>query len=125
VAPTVIALIADAGDRVHASVLSFPAATTAVIPAFTMRSIASLRASDFPPPILKLRTACVFGFGFAGERIQSRAAITPEYAPRPSQLRSRIGTTVAFLAIPYWVPAAVVATWVPCPLQSIVPRPSL
>ena len=73
-----IALIADAGDFVHASVRSFPAATTTVIPALTKRSIASLTASDFPPPILKFKTACVIGFGFAGERIQSREAITPE-----------------------------------------------
>ena len=84
-----------------------------MIPAFTMRSMASLRASDFPPPILKLRTACVFGFGFVGERIQSSAAMIPEYEPRPSQLRSRMGTIVAFLAIPYWVPAIVVETCVP------------
>ena len=64
VAPTVIAFIAEEGDFVHASTRSLPAATTTVIPALTKRSIASLRASDFGPPILKLRTACVFGFGF-------------------------------------------------------------
>ena len=85
----------------HASVRSLPAATTTVIPSFTKRSMASLSASDFGPPILKLRTACVFGFGFEGERIQSREAITPEYRPLPWQSRRRIGTIVAFLAIPY------------------------
>ena len=78
VAPTVIALTAEAGDFVHASARSFPAATTTATPAFTRRSIASLRASDFGPPILKFKTACVRGFGFAGERIQSSAEITPE-----------------------------------------------
>jgi hypothetical protein len=57
VAPTVIALTADAGDLVHASVRSFPAATTTVIPSLTKRSMASLSATDFGPPILKLRTA--------------------------------------------------------------------
>ena len=67
VAPTVIALNAEAGDLVHASVRSFPAATTTVIPSLTKRSMASLSATDLPPPILKLRTACVFGFGFEGE----------------------------------------------------------
>jgi hypothetical protein len=71
-------LIADAGDFVHASVRSFPAATTTVTPALTKRSIASLRATDFGPPILRFKTACVSGFGFAGERIQSRDEITPE-----------------------------------------------
>ena len=101
VAPTVIAFTADAGDLVHASARSFPAATTAVMPALTTRSIASLSESDLPPPILKLRTACVFGFGFAGERIQSRAEMTPDVAPLPLQLRRRIGTIVAFFATPY------------------------
>ena len=57
VAPTVIALVADAGDLVHASVRSLPAATTTVIPSLTRRSIASLSASDFGPPILKFSTA--------------------------------------------------------------------
>jgi hypothetical protein len=57
VAPTVIALGADAGDLVHASVDSFPAATTTVIPAFVNRKIASLRAADAGPPILKFKTA--------------------------------------------------------------------
>jgi len=125
VAPTVMALIADAGDFVHASVRSFPAATTTVIPELTSLSTASFKDVDLFPPILKLRTACVIGFGFAGERTQSSAAITPETDPLPAQFNKRIGTIVAFFAIPYLVPAAVVATCVPCPLQSRVPRPSL
>ena len=125
VAPTVMAFTADAGDLVHALVRSFPAATTTVIPALTSLSTASFKELDLLPPILKLRTACVFGFGLEGERIQSRAAITPEYEPLPEQFNKRIGTIVAFFAIPYLVPAAVVATCVPCPLQSRVPRPSL
>ena len=83
------------------------------MPALTTRSIASLKASDLPPPILKFMTACVIGFGFAGERIQSREAIIPDVLPRPLQPITRIGTTIAFLAIPYCEPAAVVATCVP------------
>ena len=113
-----MALLADAGDFVQASARSFPAAATTVIPALTSLSTASLKAEDLVPPILKLRTACVFGFGFTGERIQSRAAITPEYCPLPAQFNKRIGTIVAFFATPYLLPAAVVATCVPCPLQS-------
>ena len=50
---------------------------------------------------------------------QSTPAITPELLPLPEQLRTRRACTVAFLATPYVVPAAVLATWVPCPLQSL------
>ena len=73
-----IALGADAGERVQASVDSFPAAATTVMPAFVKRKIAELTAAEAFPPILKFRTACVFEFGFSGLRIQSRPAITPE-----------------------------------------------
>ena len=110
VAPTVIALVADDGDFVQASARSFPAATTTAIPAFTNFSTASFSETDFVPPMLKLRTACVFGFGFTGERIQSRAAITLDTCPLPLQSIMRTGTTVAFFATPYLLPAAVVAT---------------
>ena len=57
VAPTVIAVGALAGDRVHASVVSLPAAATTVIPAFVSYKIAAFSAVEKPPPILKLRTA--------------------------------------------------------------------
>ena len=116
---------APAGERVHASVDSFPAAATTVIPAFVNLKIAELSDADPGPPILKFKTACVFGFGFSGLKIQSRAAITPEYAPLPAQSNNRTGTTRALFANPYFVPAAVAATCVPCPLQSTVPFPSL
>ena len=56
-APTVIALGADAGERVQASVDSLPAAATTVIPAFVKRKMAAFTAADAFPPILKLRTA--------------------------------------------------------------------
>jgi hypothetical protein len=51
--------------------------------------------------------------------------MTPENAPLPAQFKRRIGTTVALFATPYSVPAEVVATCVPWPLQSRVPHPSL
>ncbi len=57
VAPTVIADGALAGERVHASVDSFPAAATTVTPAFVKRRIAALSAADKFPPILKFKTA--------------------------------------------------------------------
>ena len=110
VAPTVIAVGALAGERVHASFDSLPAAATTVMPAFVRRKIASLMAEEALPPIERLRTAWLFGFGLSGERIQSRPAITVENIPIPLQKSTRTGTTVAFFAIPYFVPAAVVAT---------------
>ena len=110
VAPTVIAVGALAGDALHASILSLPAAATTVIPELVSLRIASFNEADALPPILKLTTACDLEFVFSGERIQSRPAITEEYDPRPVQSRMRTGTTVAFFAIPYFVPAAVVAT---------------
>ena len=105
-----IAVGALAGDALHASMFSLPAAATTVIPALVSFRIASLRIVEADPPILKLTTACVFELVLSGERIQSRPAITDAYEPRPVQSRIRTGTTVAFFAIPYWVPAAVVAT---------------
>ena len=44
--------------------------------------------------------------------------------PEPEQFKILTGTSVAFFAKPYAVPAAVEATCVPCPLQSTVPFPS-
>jgi len=43
--------------------------------------------------------------------------------PEPAQLRTFTETIVAFLATPYFVPAAVPATWVACPWQSVVVFP--
>ena len=56
-APTVIAEGALAGERVHASVDSFPAAATTVMPAFVRRKIALFKAADPGPPILRFNTA--------------------------------------------------------------------
>ncbi len=43
--------------------------------------------------------------------------------PDPLQSRTRTGCTVAFLAMPYLVPAAVPVTCVPCPWQSLAVPP--
>ncbi len=56
---------------------------------------------------------------------QSMPAMTPELEPDPLQPSTRTGIRVTALATPYVVPPTVPATWVPCPLQSVVPRPSL
>ena len=96
-----MALGALAGERVHASVDSLPAAATTVIPAFVKRKIAEFNAADAGPPILKFKTACVFEFGFSGLSIQSRPAMTPEYDPLPAQFKTRTDTNFAFLAKPY------------------------
>lgn len=58
VAPMVIALGTKAGENPQASLLSFPAATTTVTPAFTAASVASFMACSVPgPPKLMLATA--------------------------------------------------------------------
>src|SRR5688572_1079435 len=74
-----------------------------------------------PPPRLRLATA---GPVVWLRTLQSRPAITPDKLPDPLQSSTRTGTTVAFLATPYVLPATVPATCVPCPLQSLVPLPS-
>ena len=52
-----IALGALAGERVHASVDSLPAAATTVMPAFVKRKIAVFSDAEAGPPILKFKTA--------------------------------------------------------------------
>jgi hypothetical protein len=59
------------------------------------------------------------------EVTQSTPAMTPEVDPLPAQSRTRTGRSVTCLATPYVEPPTVPATWVPWPLQSLVPRPSL
>jgi len=56
--PTVIAEGTKAGEKLHASEFSFPAATTTVIPASTARFTAASSTFDPPlPPRLMLITA--------------------------------------------------------------------
>ena len=64
VAPTVIALGAPDGERVHASAPSLPAAATTVIPALESFSIALFKAAEVGPPIERFNTALLFEFGF-------------------------------------------------------------
>lgn len=57
VAPTVMALGVDAGEKLHALRLSFPAATTIVTPANTAFATAVFTLVDWPPPSDMLATA--------------------------------------------------------------------
>ena len=51
-------------------------------------------------------------------------AITPEVDPLPEHDITRTGTSVVAFATPNVEPPRVPATCVPCPWQSVVPRPS-
>jgi hypothetical protein len=75
------------------------------------------------PPRLRFATAGVPATWFAAA--QSNPAMTPDMLPDPLQSRTRTATGVAPFATPWVLPARVPATWVPWPLQSPVPRPSL
>ena len=56
---------------------------------------------------------------------QSTPAMTADIEPEPVHPSTRTGTSFTPLATPYLVPPTMPATWVPCPSQSSVPRPSL
>jgi hypothetical protein len=49
-AATVIAVVAEAGERVQASPFSLPAATTIINPCWVAESIAEFMAADLAPP---------------------------------------------------------------------------
>ena len=80
VAPTSIASAANAGEKLQASALELPAATTTVRPAAVAAPMALVYAASWPePPKLMLITA-----GLAPVVvIQSMAAICQERAPEP------------------------------------------
>jgi hypothetical protein len=121
VEPVVSAEGARAGETLQAFWFSFPAATTTVTPAVVIRATAESVAEDAEPPRLMLATEGPLALAAT----QSMPAITPELDPEPEQSNTRTGIRVTCLATPYVVPPTVPATWVPCPLQSVVPPPSL
>ena len=114
---TVIALARLAGEVEQAFVLPFPAATTYVSPDAMELDTATLAALLNPPPRLILATAGLMELAVT----QFTPAMTCDQVPCPAQLRTRTARTYAFFATPYVRPAAVPATWVPCPLQSAEP----
>src|SRR5262245_57066743 len=121
VAPTVMASAARAGEVLHASLLSLPAAIAYTTPAATERRTASSSARSAPPPRLMLATA-----GFVWLAVtQSMPATTPAVEPEPEQLNTRTAYSITFLATPKVLPPTVPATCVPWPLQSLPFCPSL
>ena len=112
VAPTVIASAANAGEKLQASELEFPAATTTVMPATVAAPIALVYAGSEPlPPRLMLMID-----GFTPLALnQSIAAICQERAPELRSESVMSEKTVASLATPNVVPAAVPAQCVPWP----------
>ena len=121
-AATVIACGTRAGETLHASTESFPAATTVVTPSWIIRWRAVSSVGLETPPRLRLATAGAPAPWWAV--IQSIPVRRSESVPLPSQPRMRTGTMVAPFATPYVLPAIVPAMCVPCPWQSRVPRPS-
>src|SRR6185295_13032192 len=82
-AATVSAAAARAGDCVHASTLSLPAATETVTPSSTSAVIAASRLLLVAPPRLRLATAGVPAAWSAAA--QSSPAMTPDMLPDPLQ----------------------------------------
>ncbi len=121
VAPTVTAAATRDGEPLQALVFSLPAATAKVTPALIALPTAVSRAEEGPPPRLMLATAGLTCFC----RTQSTPAMTPELVPEPSQPSTRTGCTTALSAMPYLEPAAVPATCVPWPLQSVALPPAV
>jgi hypothetical protein len=100
VEPTVMTLVAEAGDARQASLLAFPAATTTVIPAATALSTAEFIATFTRPPRLMLMTA-PFGRDWNCAITQSIPAIMSVINPSLFAPKTLTAIKLAFLAIPY------------------------
>jgi hypothetical protein len=107
VAPTVIALVAEAGVVEQASLPEFPAATTMTTPTATALFTAMLTDSI---------TTCASRLRFATALLgrncdccttKSMPAITDETVPDPVLSKTLTEIKLAFLAIPYFVPPTV------------------
>jgi hypothetical protein len=98
----------------HELSLLFPADATAINPAATALATASLTAVE--NVVLSDMTMTPGGLKWA--RTQSSPPISWLVVPEPLQPRTWTGTMVAFLAAPYVMPAATLATCVPWLLQS-------
>src|SRR6266571_3461828 len=95
-AATVNTPLAPAGDELHASALSFPAATARNTPEFQRFVTAVLSAAELPPPSDMLATAGLSWFAVT----QSTPAITSELRPMPAQLSTRTPCRDTPLATP-------------------------
>mmetsp|Transcript_5690 Transcript_5690/g.11853 ORF Transcript_5690/g.11853 Transcript_5690/m.11853 type:complete len:233 (+) Transcript_5690:545-1243(+) len=114
-APTVIASAADAGEVLQAFWFSFPAATTTMIPASTAALTTLFSFCEKPPPRDMLITDLV-PRDLWRVTTQLIAAMTVALdVPSPSSPKTRTSYRLAPGATPIVLPAAVPATWVPCP----------
>jgi hypothetical protein len=105
VAPTVIALAAEAGDVVQASTFPFPPATTMTTPAVTAPFTAVFTDSITTcASMLRFATA---PFGRARPTTQSIPARTLAKVPDPEPSKTLTAIKLAFLAIPYLAPPTV------------------
>jgi hypothetical protein len=105
VAPTVIALVAEAGLVVQASTPEFPPATTMTTPAATALFTAVLTdAITTSASMLRFATAPL---GRGRPTIQSIPARTVATVPDPELSKILTAIKLAFLAIPYLVPPTV------------------
>ena len=115
-APTVRASGADAGERVHASVPSLPAATVTTMPracnAATIRFVSSCRpdVSESDTTLGRPAASC--------SATHSSAASVADVKPAPLQSSVRSGWIVASGAMPNVAPQHEPAQCVPCPWQS-------
>ena len=98
------------------SALSLPAAATTVMPSVIIDCTALSNVAEAGPPRLMFTTAGVPKLWSA--TIQSIASTRMLVTVLPLHESAFTGTIEAPLATPYVVPAAMPATWVPCPLQS-------
>jgi len=115
VEPTVMAASTKAGEYLHESSFSFPAATTTTTPALVAAFTAVLVEELVPlPPRLML--------AIRGWRpllaIQSKAELDQDNLPVPSSPKTLTPYTRARVATPNDLPAALPAQWVPCPCRS-------
>jgi hypothetical protein len=107
VAPTVIALVAEAGDVVQASIFPFPPATTMTTPAVT---------ALFTAVLMEVITCSASMLTFATALLErdcdscttkSMPSITAPTVPLPELSKTLTEIKLAFLAIPYFVPPTV------------------
>jgi hypothetical protein len=99
IAPTVMASAVDAGDLLHASPLSLPAATTVKTPAWYAAPMASSYRLEPPPPRLIERTAGR-PRSVASFTAHSIPAVTLDIDPDPWQLNTCTEMIVTPLATP-------------------------
>ena len=114
-AATVTTCGSEAGDSRQALRFELPAATATATPWLISPRAAASRAG-----IRELVDSDMFTTAgdWWWEATQSRPARNSDVEPEPEQSSTRMACTVARLAMPQRVPATVLATWVPWPLQS-------